>query len=227
MTDDNFNRGDGSTVGSTSDPFRHNQTGASAAGSTAGDLGGKVKEDMASVRQKAAEQVSNASAKAEKAADQQKNYMAKKVAGIASVIEKVGSDLEGQDDQELGRVTRQLGESVHRFAGEIEGRSLGDIAAMAEDFGRKQPMAFLGIAAIAGLAASRFIGASASRQPATSSSRSGATGSSGYGTSSTAGQNSPAGALRSAPAATPNPRPSVSTAQTMPGTGTFTGGSNG
>jgi hypothetical protein len=42
------------------------------------------------------------------------------------------------------------------------------MAGMAEEFGRKQPLAFLGVAALAGLAGSRFLTASAKRTSAAS-----------------------------------------------------------
>jgi hypothetical protein len=132
------------------------------------DLRQMAKDDLASVRHVAEDGMSKASAAASKAADEQKTYAADRVAGVATAIEKVGSELEGEQP-ELGRMTRQMGESVQRFAEDIKGRDLGEIAGMAEDFGRRQPLAFLGIAAIAGLAASRFIGASASRQSAMTS----------------------------------------------------------
>ncbi|MBP2548416.1 ElaB/YqjD/DUF883 family membrane-anchored ribosome-binding protein [Neorhizobium galegae] len=140
------------------------------------DLRQMARDDVASVRHAAEDGMSKVSAAASQAADQQKTYAADRVAGVANAIERVGSELEG-DEPELGRMTRQMGESVQRFAEDIKGRDLGEIAGMAEDFGRRQPLAFLGIAAIAGLAASRFIGASAHRQTAmTSRAGSGQTG---------------------------------------------------
>jgi hypothetical protein len=153
---DGSRNGQAGTGGAQSD-----KAGADRA--TSGDLRQMAKDDVASVRHAAKDGMSKASAAANEAADQQKTYAADRVAGVATAIEKAGSELEG-DQPELGRMTRQMGESVQRFAEDIKGRDLGEIAGMAEDFGRRQPLAFLGIAAIAGLAASRFIGASASRQ---------------------------------------------------------------
>jgi hypothetical protein len=246
MTERDVNRGDGrpagSTYASTADQPRSPQSsaGADTAGAD-GNIRQKVKDDVESVRHMAQGQMSNVSAKAEEAADRQKGYAAEKVAGIATVIEKVGSELEGQDQPEIGRMARQMGESVHRFADDIKGRSLGDIAGMAEDFGRKQPLAFLGMAAIAGLAASRFVGASASRQSPMSSRPSharpsgaaaaggrtagspGATGSPGMETQ----PSSAAATDRPAPAVSTTPKTSAPATSTMPGAGTTTGGANG
>ena len=128
------------------------------------DLRQKAKEDVASVRSMAKEEISGVYHSAGEAAERQKGYAADRVAGIASAMQKAGSELESEEQPEIGRMTRQMGENVGRFADDLQGKSLSEIAAMAEDFGRRQPLAFLGIAAIAGLAASRFVGASASRQ---------------------------------------------------------------
>nr|WP_246810490.1 hypothetical protein [Ensifer sp. ENS08] len=72
-------------------------------------------------------------------------------------MEKVGSELRDSDQPGLGRYTQDLGNSIGRLARECEDRDLGEIASIAENYGRKQPLAFLGMAAIAGLAASRFL----------------------------------------------------------------------
>ncbi|MGN7294444.1 nutrient deprivation-induced protein [Rhizobium sp. SAFR-030] len=170
MTDRDMNRGDGPQAGSTyasitDQPGRSDGQGSSNAGAHAdGDLRQKAKEDLASVRNMAQEEFSNVSARAGEMAEEQKGFAAEKMAGIAAAIKKAGDELENQEQPDVGRMTRQMGETVERFAEDIKGRNMSEIAGMAEDFGRRQPLAFLGMAAIAGLAASRFIGASASRQ---------------------------------------------------------------
>lgn len=83
------------------------------------------------------------------------------MSGVALAIGKVADELERGDDPELGKLARNIGTSMKKFSDDIQDRSLGEIAGMAEDFGRKQPLAFLGVAAMAGLAASRFLTASA------------------------------------------------------------------
>lgn len=128
------------------------------------DLRQQAKDDARAVQDLAKDQMREARHSAEDMAEQQKGYAAHQVAGVADAMQRVGADLEGGDNREVGRMARQLGETMHRFADDIEGRSMGEIAGMAEDFGRRQPLAFLGLAAIAGLAASRFVSASASRQ---------------------------------------------------------------
>ena len=48
----------------------------------------------------------------------------------------------------------------------MKNRNVDELLAMAEDFGRTQPVAFLGAAALAGFVASRFVLSSANRRKA-------------------------------------------------------------
>ena len=132
------------------------------------DIRQKAKEDVAAIRNLAEEQVSRATDTARETADRQKGWAAEQVGSIGGAIERVGRELEDGDQREMGRLARQMGRSVNRFADDIKGRNLSQIASMAEDFGRRQPVAFIGLAALAGLAVSRFITASASRTAAPS-----------------------------------------------------------
>lgn len=140
---------------------------ASAVSSAAKDAGGSLKEkaaeDWQAVKAGAQEQVSRVGQQARDAAGEQKDFAASRVSGIASAIERVGGELEQGDQREVGRYAKQIGASMQRFADDMKGKDLSEVAAMAEDFGRRQPAAFLGIAALAGFAASRFLTASSAR----------------------------------------------------------------
>jgi len=146
-----------------------NQTASTPPKSAAGDLAGKVSDDIASVKQTAKDELSGATEKANEVAVAQKNVIASKLGGVAAAMEKVAAELEQGDQRDIGRLTRTVGSSMRTFSDDIKDRSLGEVAQMAEDFGRKQPFAFLGMAAIAGLAASRFLTASADRRTSASS----------------------------------------------------------
>ena len=183
MTERDTNPGAGFQPGSTyptaSNPARDPSAGkpagqegtashaASAVSSAAKDAGGSLKEkaaeDWQAVKAGAQEQVSRVGQQARDAAGEQKDFAASRVSGIASAIERVGGELEQGDQREVGRYAKQIGASMQRFADDMKGKDFGEIAAMAEDFGRRQPAAFLGIAALAGFAASRFLTASADR----------------------------------------------------------------
>jgi len=129
-------------------------------------LRAKVTEDMDAAQRSLKAAASDAAEKAKSTASGQVNFVARQVQGIAQAFEKAGVELEGSEHAEVGRYTRQLGQSVEGFAKKMEDKDIGEIASMAERFGRQQPLAFLGVAALAGLAASRFLTASATRAAA-------------------------------------------------------------
>lgn len=124
---------------------------------------GWLDESQAGENSPGDEQANQAKRAAMRAVDDEKSALARQLRGLAGAMEKVGSELRQSEQPALGRYTQHIGHSIGRLARDCENRELGEIAAMAEDFGRKQPLAFLGIAAIAGLAASRFLSASAER----------------------------------------------------------------
>lgn len=129
------------------------------------DLKRKATDDFGTVKNKAKEQLHEASGKVEEVASKQKNIAARYTASIGTVLEKVGAEMQSGDDAQVGKYAEELGSTVKSYAKDIEDRELGEVASMAEDFGRRQPLAFLGVAALAGLAASRFLTASAHRRP--------------------------------------------------------------
>jgi hypothetical protein len=131
-------------------------------------LSDRVREDAGAAQETLNTAASNAAEKAKAAASGQVNFAARQVQGVARAFEKAGAELEGSDQADVGRYTKQIGQSVERLAKKMEGKDIGEIATLAEGFGRQQPLAFLGIAALAGLAASRFLTASAKRSGAES-----------------------------------------------------------
>jgi len=135
--------------------------GENASGSTTADLKQKVSEDIHSVSDFASREATVAQEKVKDAATDQKNILANRLGGVADALEKVAAELESGDNRDIGKLTRNLGTNLRDASESIEDRSLSEIAGMAEDFGRKQPLAFLSMAAIAGLAASRFLTSSA------------------------------------------------------------------
>ncbi|CDM61123.1 MULTISPECIES: hypothetical protein [Rhizobium] len=134
-----------------------------------GDLKEQIVDDLSAARDTLKEDATTAVDRVKDAVSKETSFAARQVGGIATALEKVGSELEKSDQPEVGRYARQIGSSVQTLAKQMEGRDLGEVATMAEDFGRKQPLAFLGIAALAGLAASRFLTASAKRSTSAAS----------------------------------------------------------
>jgi hypothetical protein len=129
------------------------------------DLKDKVADDISAAKDTIKTGADSAVEKVKDVAAEQATFAARQVGGVATALQKVGTELEESDQAEVGRYAKQIGRSVQGFAKQMEGKDIGEIANMAEEFGRKQPLAFLGIAALAGLTASRFLTASAKRTP--------------------------------------------------------------
>lgn len=152
-------------------PERLDQSAEQTGPVTAANLKDQAHEDLGALKEAVTSTATAAMGKVTDTVTDQTNFAARQVGGVATVLQKVGAELESGDQPQVGRYAKQIGESVQAIARKMEGRDLGEIAGMAEDFGRKQPIAFLGVAALAGLAASRFLTASAKRSSSQSSSR--------------------------------------------------------
>jgi hypothetical protein len=126
-------------------------------------LGEILSGDVDEIKQLANEQTLKARTTAEQLAMKEKNFAARQLGGVATVLQNVGSELERSQQDAIGHYARKLGDSLQDLAHDMKDRDLGELAAMAEDFGRRQPVAFLSMAALAGFAASRFLTASAKR----------------------------------------------------------------
>jgi hypothetical protein len=72
-----------------------------------------------------------------------------------------------------------VAQGVDRLATNVRNNDVDELLAMAQDFGRSQPLAFLGMAAAAGFMASRFALASSHRRSSNGQQQARAPGSSG------------------------------------------------
>ncbi|NMA96837.1 MAG: hypothetical protein GX970_01795, partial [Phyllobacteriaceae bacterium] len=140
-------------------------------GSSSQDLPGKVMENLSSVTdqakhdldaisQRAAEdvrtlgeeagaRVEEATEKAKSFAAEQKDLAASQISGIAAAIGRVAEELENSDQRTVGRYARDLSSGITGLGRTIENHDVDDLLGLAQDFGRKQPLAFLGTAALA------------------------------------------------------------------------------
>lgn len=133
-----------------------------------GDLQQKASQDLKEIREVAETEALRALDRSTEMADEKKNLVAEQLAGVAEALTKVGGEMKEGKTAMVGRYASDLGGSARRLAQNLKNRDMGEIVSMAQDFGRRQPVAFLGLAAIAGLAASRFVLASGSRHRADS-----------------------------------------------------------
>lgn len=121
-------------------------------------------EDVKELGNQAGAKVEEAKEKAKSFAVEQKDLAAGQIGGIATAISKVADELDGSDQPVVGRYARDLASGLTNLGKTIEERDVDDLMGLAQDFGRKQPLAFLGAAALAGFVASRFAMASAHRR---------------------------------------------------------------
>jgi hypothetical protein len=124
----------------------------------------KASEDVEKLKHQAKDQLDTASEKAKSFAAEQKDLAAGQLSGIASAITKVADELDTGDQAVIARYARDLANGIDRMSGTVRSRDVDDLLGAARDFGRNQPVAFLGMAALAGFVASRFALASAHRR---------------------------------------------------------------
>lgn len=132
-------------------------------------LGEEVGDQVAALSDEAKAQAGELAEKAKGMAGEQKDLLANQLGGVSQAINKVAAELEGQNDSSAQYV-RMVADGADRLTSTLKDNSVDDILAIAQDFGRKQPAAFLGAAALLGFAASRFVLASANRDQANSAS---------------------------------------------------------
>lgn len=121
-------------------------------------------EDVRELGNQAGAKVEEAKEKAKSFAMEQKDFAAGQIGGIATAIGKVADELDNSEQAVVGRYARDIASGLTNLGKTIENRDVDDLMGLAQDFGRKQPLAFLGAAALAGFVASRFALASAHRR---------------------------------------------------------------
>lgn len=124
----------------------------------------KAAEDVEALKHEAGEQISAATDKAKSFAGDQKDLAAQQLGGIATAIGKVADELRGSDQAAIGRYARDLSNGLNKASATVKNKNVDELMGIGEDFGRSQPLAFLGAAALAGFVASRFALASAHRR---------------------------------------------------------------
>ena len=160
-------------------PGQHAGTGSpdlqTQAGNDLSQATDQARHDLDAIRKRAAEdarqlgeqagaKVGEATDKAKSFASDQKDFAAGQISGVATALNKVADELDGSDQQTVARYARDVASGLSRMGRTVQSRDVDDLMGMAQDFGRQQPVAFLGAAALAGFVASRFALASAHRR---------------------------------------------------------------
>lgn len=118
---------------------------ASDAKSHAADLAGQAKERVYGI------------------VDEQKNVGADQIGGIADAVHSAADDLEERAPS-VARYVHDAASGIERFSEGLRNQTVDDIVESVEHFARTQPLAFFGIAAVAGFAVSRFVKSSSDRR---------------------------------------------------------------
>jgi phage-related tail protein len=129
----------------------------------------RLGEDAASIRGEAETEVKSAAGKAKSFAEDQKDLVAEQMTSVADAVSKVAEEL-AEDQPAIARYAREIASGLSRVGTTVADKDVDDLMHVAQDFGRQQPLAFLGAALVAGFSASRFVGASAHRSATRSTS---------------------------------------------------------
>lgn len=150
-------------------------TGGSSPREMINKLAGAVGEQVSSTRDRVAQQVrdqaahlaesasgaaSGATERLRNAAEDQKNAGADFVSSFAGAIRSAADAFESQSPVASDYI-RRAAEGVYGVSDTLRQRDLSELLYGVQDFARRQPTAFLGIAALAGFAAVRFLKSSA------------------------------------------------------------------
>jgi len=127
------------------------------------DVAETVKHEAAAVGEEAKAQLAEVAEKAKGMAEEQKQVIVDRLDGVSSSLDRVAGELE-QQGESTAHYVRMVADGAGKLTSTVRDNNVDDILAMAEDFGRKQPVAFMGAAALLGFVASRFLVASASRR---------------------------------------------------------------
>jgi len=127
------------------------------------DVADTVKQEAAAVGEEAKAQLAEVAEKAKSMAEDQKQVIVDQLDGVSSSLDKVAGELE-QQGESTAHYVRMVADGAGKLTSTVRDHNVDEILAMTEDFGRKQPVAFMGAAALLGFVASRFLVASASRR---------------------------------------------------------------
>lgn len=111
----------------------------------------------------ASELASDAKSRVYGIAEQQKNVGADQIGGIAQAVHSAADDL-AERAPAVARYVHDAAAGIDRVSDGLKNSSVDDIVENVEHFARTQPLAFFGVAALAGFALSRFVKSSSDRR---------------------------------------------------------------
>jgi hypothetical protein len=130
---------------------------ADAAKEQARETAAGMKEDARGVAEDVKEQVRATTAK-------QKDAAAQQIDGWAHALNTASDDLRDRGQESAAAWVRQAAAGLQRASGTMRERDVDDLLGTVEDFARRQPVAFLGGAVVAGFGLARLMKSSADRR---------------------------------------------------------------
>ena len=130
--------------------------------SLASDVAAEAKDQASNLADQAKAQVAQTTEKVKGMAAEQKDLLAGHIGGLAASMSRVADDLD-QNNDTSAHYARLIADNAEKLSATIHDNDVDQILEIAQNFGRKQPAAFMGAAALLGFAASRFLMASAKR----------------------------------------------------------------
>jgi hypothetical protein len=116
----------------------------------------KLKDQASELGSAAKDMAGQATDKVKEAVSERKNAGADYVTSLAETIRRAGREFDN-DLPIAGKYIRKAASQVDNFADSVRTGDFNDLVRNSQSFARRQPTAFLGIAALAGFAAVRFL----------------------------------------------------------------------
>ena len=131
-----------------------------AAGSTPPTAKTLISQAGESLKQEAQTFASAAQEKAKGEVEKHTQTATKTLGDFATAIRRAGDDLAEHDQSLAGRVVRQAADSLEGISRNLADKQPDDLLAAVRDFGRRNPLAFIGGSILLGVAVGRFMRAS-------------------------------------------------------------------
>ena len=125
---------------------------------TAREAGAAAQERLGDLRDAALSSLDEAKSAATEKVEETKDQAAGEIARTAEGLEAAAEEMEGSPFQQ--DLLREAADGLKQIAHAVEGKSIGTMAAELSEFGRQNPVAYLGGAALVGFALARFARAS-------------------------------------------------------------------
>lgn len=132
-------------------------------------VGREASDVVATVKVEAEKHLGHAKEGAESFVGEQKDVVARQLAGIAGALSKTSTELQAQQPA-VAEYTQKIARSIEGVSEQIKDHDVKSLVRIAEDFGRRQPATMLSLAALAGFLSGRVLLASSQRsEPAPAS----------------------------------------------------------